>query len=122
MQPPSPQPSPVKREREPSAADFQIVLNSHKLTMKKIISTSKAPAPIGPYSQAVLIKDMLFVSGQIAIDPATGKLVTVNIIKETNQVMNNILNILKKLNPIELNLQSFLTREEKKECKYIMFY
>ena len=65
-------------------------------TMKKIINTTKAPAPIGPYSQAVLIKDMLFVSGQVAFEPSTGKLITINIIKETNQVMNNILQILKE--------------------------
>lgn len=64
--------------------------------MKKIINTPKAPAPIGPYSQAVLIKDMLFVSGQVAFEPATGKLITINIIKETHQVMNNILIILKE--------------------------
>ncbi|CAN5352484.1 RidA family protein [soil metagenome] len=62
--------------------------------MKTIIKTDKAPAPIGPYSQAVLVDNTLFVSGQIAIDPATGSLVTVNIIQETSQVMNNLLNIL----------------------------
>ena len=64
--------------------------------MKKIINTSNAPAPIGPYSQAVLVKDMLFVSGQVAFEPSTGKLITINIIKETNQVMNNIMQILKE--------------------------
>lgn len=64
--------------------------------MKKIINTSNAPAPIGPYSQAVLINNMLFISGQIAFEPATGNLITINIIKETNQVMYNILNILKE--------------------------
>ena len=47
---------------------------------KTIIKTDKAPAPIGPYSQAVLSDTTLFVSGQIAIDPATGKLITINII------------------------------------------
>ena len=62
--------------------------------MKKIINTIKAPAPIGPYSQAVLVKDTLYVSGQVAFEPSTGKLITINIIKETNQVMNNLLNIL----------------------------
>ena len=64
--------------------------------MKKIINTSNAPAPIGPYSQAVLINNMLFISGQVAFEPATGNLITVNIIKETNQVMNNLLSILKE--------------------------
>jgi len=58
--------------------------------MKKIIETSKAPAPIGPYSQAVLYDDTLYTSGQIAIDPVSGDLVTGNIIKETEQVMKNI--------------------------------
>lgn len=64
--------------------------------MKKIINTTAAPAPIGPYSQAIHVKDTLYVSGQIAIEPSTGKLITINIIKETNQVMNNLLNILKE--------------------------
>jgi 2-iminobutanoate/2-iminopropanoate deaminase len=62
--------------------------------MKTIITTDKAPEPIGPYSQAVLIDNTLFVSGQIAIDPSNGKLITVNIIQETSQVMKNISNIL----------------------------
>ncbi len=62
--------------------------------MKKIISTSKAPEPIGPYSQAISINGVLYVSGQIAIDPATGKIITINMIKETNQVMHNLMNIL----------------------------
>jgi len=62
--------------------------------MKTIIKTDKAPAPIGPYSQAVLIDNMLYVSGQIAIDPSTGNLVTINIIQETSQVMHNLTNIL----------------------------
>ena len=58
--------------------------------MKKIIYTDKAPAPIGPYSQAVLSGNTLFTSGQIAIDPATGDLVTSNIEEETSQVMKNL--------------------------------
>lgn len=58
--------------------------------MKKIIETSKAPAPIGPYSQAVLFDDTLYSSGQIAIDPATGNLVSGDIQKETQQVMKNL--------------------------------
>jgi 2-iminobutanoate/2-iminopropanoate deaminase len=62
--------------------------------MKTIITTDKAPAPIGPYSQAVLVDNTLFVSGQIAIDPLNGNLITINIIQETSQVMNNISNIL----------------------------
>ena len=64
--------------------------------MKRIINTKEAPAPIGPYNQAVMAGNTLYVSGQIPIDPATGSLVTVNIIRETQQVMNNILAILKE--------------------------
>lgn len=61
---------------------------------KKIITTDKAPAPIGPYSQAVMVNNMLYVSGQIAINPASGQLVLDNIIEETQQVMNNLKAIL----------------------------
>lgn len=61
---------------------------------KKIITTDKAPAPIGPYSQAVMVNNMLYVSGQIAINPGTGQLVLDNIIEETQQVMNNLKAIL----------------------------
>jgi 2-iminobutanoate/2-iminopropanoate deaminase len=63
---------------------------------KKVIKTANAPAPIGPYSQAILIDDTLYISGQIAIEPSTGQLITINIIKETNQVMHNLMNILKE--------------------------
>lgn len=62
--------------------------------MKQIIHTGKAPAPIGPYNQAVIANNMLFASGQIAIDPATGELVTSDIEAETRQVMENIKAIL----------------------------
>jgi 2-iminobutanoate/2-iminopropanoate deaminase len=58
--------------------------------MKKIIETPNAPAPIGPYSQAVLYEDTLYTSGQIAIDPLTGALVSGDITKETEQVMKNL--------------------------------
>ena len=64
--------------------------------MKKIIQTKMAPAPIGPYSQAVEVNGTLYVSGQIAIDPATGNLVLLNIIHETTRVMENISAILKE--------------------------
>ena len=64
--------------------------------MKKIIRTDKAPAPIGPYSQAVLSGNTLYVSGQIALNPVNGQLITINIIRETNQVMENIGAILKE--------------------------
>lgn len=62
--------------------------------MKKIIETPNAPAPIGPYSQAVVFDDTLYSSGQIAIDPKTGELVSGDIKKETEQVMNNIAAVL----------------------------
>ncbi|MDV6166818.1 RidA family protein [Flavobacterium sp. DG1-102-2] len=58
--------------------------------MKKIIFTDKAPAPIGPYSQAVVFGNTLYTSGQIALDPATGELVTGDIETETKQVMENM--------------------------------
>lgn len=58
--------------------------------MKKIIFTDKAPAPIGPYSQAVLVGNTLYTSGQIAINPKTGDLVLDNIETETKQVMENM--------------------------------
>ncbi|HEY5405652.1 MAG TPA: Rid family detoxifying hydrolase [Ginsengibacter sp.] len=61
---------------------------------KKIIYTYKAPDPIGPYSQAVQAAGMLFISGQVAIKPGTSELITDNIQKETEQVMNNLSAIL----------------------------
>ncbi|MCL4145867.1 UNVERIFIED_CONTAM: hypothetical protein GTU68_046342 [Idotea baltica] len=66
--------------------------------MKKIITTSKAPAPIGPYNQAVLVNGMLFTSGQIAFDPATGNLILENIQLETKQVMENLKAVLAEAN------------------------
>ena len=58
--------------------------------MKKIINTSKAPAPIGPYNQAVLVGNTLYTSGQIALDPETMELVLDDIKTETRQVMENM--------------------------------
>jgi len=58
--------------------------------MKKIIETQNAPSPIGPYSQAVLVKDTLYTSGQIAINPVSGKLVLGDISAEAKQVMENL--------------------------------
>ena len=58
--------------------------------MKKIIITPQAPAPIGPYSQAVMSGNMLYTSGQIAINPETGELVMDSISAETKQVMENL--------------------------------
>ena len=61
---------------------------------KQIIRTPFAPAPIGPYSQAVFADNILFVSGQVAIDPKTDQLVLSDITAETHQVMQNIKAIL----------------------------
>lgn len=63
--------------------------------MKKIINTPDAPAPIGPYNQAVQSGDMLFISGQIALIPGTSDLRDADIAAETNQVMKNLNAILK---------------------------
>lgn len=63
--------------------------------MKTIISTTNAPAAIGPYSQANMANGVLYISGQIPVDPATGKLVE-GIEKETHQVMKNLEAILKE--------------------------
>jgi 2-iminobutanoate/2-iminopropanoate deaminase len=57
---------------------------------KQIINTPGAPAPIGPYSQAVQIDNILYLSGQVAINPETGNLETGDIRQETNQVMQNL--------------------------------
>ena len=63
--------------------------------MKKIIQSNDAPEPIGPYSQAVLINGILFTSGQIALDPRSGKLILDSIVEETKQVMENLKAVLK---------------------------
>ena len=64
--------------------------------MKKIVNTEKAPKAIGPYSQAVEANGMLFISGQVPINPETGKLVEGGIKEQTEQVMKNIGEILKE--------------------------
>ncbi|MCV9387872.1 RidA family protein [Reichenbachiella ulvae] len=64
--------------------------------MKKIINSTNAPAPIGPYSQATYAEHTLYVSGQIPLDPATGELVMGSIEEETHQVMKNLLAILRE--------------------------
>ncbi len=63
--------------------------------MKKIIFTDKAPAPIGPYNQAILINGTLYTSGQIALNPKTMELIKDSIENETIQVMENLKTILK---------------------------
>ena len=57
---------------------------------KEIINTSNAPAPIGPYNQAVKTGNLLFLSGQVALKPGTGEMANKDIIEETHQVMQNL--------------------------------
>ena len=64
--------------------------------MKKIISTPNAPKTIGPYSQAILIENTLYCSGQIALNPETGELINSDIAAETKQVMQNLEAILEE--------------------------
>ncbi|MEJ1222330.1 RidA family protein [Sediminicola sp. 1XM1-17] len=62
--------------------------------MKKVITTANAPAPIGPYNQAILTGNTLYISGQIPMDPATGELIEGDIKAETKQSMENLKAIL----------------------------
>lgn len=66
--------------------------------MHKIINTTKAPAPIGPYSQATLAGNTLYMSGQIALDPDTNELIMDSIPSETHQVMKNMQAVLREAN------------------------
>ncbi|GAA4231061.1 RidA family protein [Postechiella marina] len=66
--------------------------------MKKIITTTEAPAPLGPYNQAILSGNTLYMSGQIAINPKTGDLVLESIEAETTQVMTNLKAVLAAAN------------------------
>lgn len=63
---------------------------------RKTINTQAAPEPIGPYNQAIQAGDLLFISGQIPVDPATGQLVGGDVSRETHQVMKNLRAILKE--------------------------
>jgi 2-iminobutanoate/2-iminopropanoate deaminase len=62
----------------------------------KVVYTDKAPAAIGPYSQAILIKDLLFTSGQIPVDPATGEIKGEGIAEQAEQVMKNLGEVLRE--------------------------
>jgi len=75
--------------------------------MKKVIFSSKVPAPIGPYSQGLLVGDTLYISGQIAMDPATNKLVKTNIKEETKMVMEHLRSVLEEAN---MNFDNVYTR------------
>jgi len=78
---------------------FAILLLTLKVVMnKEIINTAKAPAPIGPYNQAILAGNMLFISGQVALKPGTSELANADIIEETQQVMKNLKSILSEAN------------------------
>lgn len=61
---------------------------------RKIIHTEKAPKAIGPYSQAIAIKSMVYTAGQVGIDPSTGELVSANVEDQTRQVLKNLQNVL----------------------------
>ncbi len=83
--------------------------------MKTIIKTDKAPAPIGPYNQAVLSGNTLYLSGQIALNPATGSLVLNSLEDETKQVMENLKAVLTSANMTFKNVVKtsiFLTNME----------
>jgi 2-iminobutanoate/2-iminopropanoate deaminase len=84
--------------KDPYQIDNYDKLNLKHMFDKKIIFTQKAPAPIGPYSQAVLINNTLYTSGQIAIHPGNNQLVMDTIEAETTQVMENLNAILEAAN------------------------
>tara|TARA_B100000989_G_scaffold271848_1_gene228863 strand:- start:33 stop:410 length:378 start_codon:yes stop_codon:yes gene_type:complete len=65
--------------------------------MKKVIYTTKAPDPVGPYNQAIFSNNTLYISGQVALDPKSGKMINKSLKDETNQVMNNLKAILKEV-------------------------
>ena len=85
------------------------------IMQKKIISTNKAPQAIGPYSQAVRFNNLLFISGQIPIEPKSGAILTGNIKEQTKQILENMSNILtageSSLNNV-LRVTIFLTNME----------
>ncbi|MCB6202288.1 RidA family protein [Extibacter muris] len=66
--------------------------------MMKVVSTDKAPAAIGPYSQAMVVNNMMFTSGQIPLDPATGEVVGTTAAEQAEQVMKNIAALLEDQN------------------------
>ena len=76
--------------------DKAFIFLKFEIMAKKIINTNNAPAPIGPYNQSVLANGLLFISGQIAINPANGNIEATTISGETDQVMKNLDAILKE--------------------------
>ena len=79
-------------------AHYAILITQYYFQMKTIINTKKAPAPIGPYSQAVQAGNMLFISGQIAIDPSTEQVINGTVEDEAKRVMQNIEELLSAAN------------------------
>ncbi len=73
--------------------------------MKKVIYTNKAPDPVGPYNQAVFSNDILYISGQVALNPKNGKMINNSLEDETNQVMNNLKAI---LNEVDFNFNNVI--------------
>jgi len=78
------------------AITYNAFNNINKTNMKRIINTSNAPKPIGPYNQAVISGNLMFISGQVAFDPNTNILVLDDIQTETKQVMENLKSILEE--------------------------
>ena len=77
--------------------------------MKRIINTSNAPKPIGPYNQAVISGNLMFISGQVAFDPNTDELVLDDIQTETKQVMENLKSILEvQRYPLQMRVPNYL--------------
>jgi 2-iminobutanoate/2-iminopropanoate deaminase len=70
----------------------------------KIVKSKKAPEPIGPYSQAIAVKDMVFVSGMIAVDPATGKMVSGGVKEQTERALASLKAVLKAAGTSEKNV------------------
>ena len=71
--------------------------------MKKAINTNKAPLPVGPYNQAVMVKNTLYISGQVALNPANNELIQGSIDEESHQIMKNIESILKEAGSPDLS-------------------
>ena len=86
---------------------------------KKAILTKKAPLPIGPYNQAIQFDNLLFISGQIPLDPENGKLISSGIKEETNKVMINIQYILEEA---KMNFNNVVKSSHHAFFKFAFFY
>src|SRR6185437_10663507 len=88
-------PLPLRSAASPKSPGTQInlpapVRSGHNRSMKKAITTSSAPAAIGPYSQAVRVGEFLYTSGQVALDPASGQLVAGGVAEQTQRALENL--------------------------------